>query len=92
MAIARFGTGKLIATPAAMDALTKAGESHFTFLSRHAKGDWGEVSEGDKQANAEAIDNCDRILSAYTLKDGSKIWIITDADRSATTILLPEEY
>ena len=61
-------------------------------LSRHARGDWGEVCEDDKQANEEALKNGSRLLSAYRAPDGTKFWIITEADRSATTVLLPEDY
>jgi hypothetical protein len=61
-------------------------------LARHANGDWGEVNEHDRQANDYASEHGLRVLSAYTLRTGQKIWIITEADRSMTTILLPEEY
>ena len=60
-------------------------------LQRHSQCDWGDVSEADKQCNDEAIQMGDRILSAYETTQG-RIWIITEADRSATTILFPDEY
>jgi hypothetical protein len=63
-----------------------------TFLDRHASGDWGEVDEHDRQANEYAVEHGLRVLSAYTLSSGEKIWVITEADCSSTTILLPEEY
>lgn len=63
----------------------------FTLLSRHAKGDWGELCEDDQQANQSALTEGDRLLSAYTVNK-IKIWIITEADRSVTTILLPSDY
>ena len=63
-----------------------------TFLARHANGDWGELSESDREANEYALKHGLRVLSAYTLSSGEKIWIITEADRSRTTILLPSEY
>jgi hypothetical protein len=62
------------------------------FLSRHLLGDWGDLGEEDKKENEFSVLNNFRILSAYTLTTSVKIWIITEADRSATTILLPEEY
>jgi hypothetical protein len=62
-------------------------------FSRHARGDWGTVNATDKRANELALKEGSRLLSAYMLRDGTtKIWIITEADRSATTILLPDEY
>jgi hypothetical protein len=60
-------------------------------LARHQAGDWGDVSDEDKKSNDEAVEDGYRVLSAYQL-NGVKIWIITEADRSATTFLLPEEY
>jgi hypothetical protein len=90
--MARFALGKLVATPGALDALTTAGESPSTFLSRHLSEDWGDVDQDDWKANDQAILNETRILSAYTLSTGVKIWLITEADRSSTCILLPEEY
>jgi len=62
------------------------------FLQRHAAGDWGEVDAHDKTKNEYSLQHGFRLLSAYRLADGTKIWIITEADRSATTLLLPEEY
>jgi hypothetical protein len=62
-------------------------------LSRHRSGDWGDVDAADAAANTRAaVEGDERVLSAYTLKDGTRLWIITEADRSCTTILLPEEY
>ena len=61
-------------------------------LKRHLSGDWGDVSEDDKQSNDEAVKDSDRIFSAYCAPDGTKFWIITESDRSATTFLLPDEY
>ena len=62
------------------------------FLQRHAAGDWGEVDAHDKAENEYSLQQGFRLLAAYRLADGTKIWIITEADRSATTLLLPEEY
>jgi hypothetical protein len=63
-----------------------------SFLARHASGDWGELDEHDRKANEHALEHGLRVLSVYTLSSGEKIWIITEADRSTTTILLPKEY
>jgi hypothetical protein len=72
--------------------LEKAEQLPAEFLDRHAEGDWGDVPEGDKQENEVSVEHGLRILSAYTTIAGEKIWIIMEADRSATTILLSEEY
>jgi hypothetical protein len=88
----RFPLGQLVATPGALDALTKIGSSPQEFLDRHVRGDWGELSDEDRQENEFSVTEGLRILSAYHLSDGTKIWVITEADRSSTCILLPEEY
>ena len=88
----RFPLGRVGATPGALRALEQAEQLPAEFLDRHVHGDWGEVPEEDKQENAFSVEHGFRILSAYTTSAGEKIWIITEADRSATTILLPEEY
>jgi hypothetical protein len=88
----RFPLGRVTATPGALHALEEAGQLPAEFLDRHVNGDWGEVPEADKQENEFSIEHGFRILSAYTTSAGEKIWIITEADRSYTTILLPEEY
>jgi hypothetical protein len=87
-----FLLGDLTATPGAIAAPTAAGESPATFLARHAAGDWGEVSPGDAKLNDRAAKDGERILSAYTLRTGVRLWVITEADRSSTCVLLPEEY
>jgi hypothetical protein len=85
--------GKVVGTFGALFAFVGAlNEDLSTFLDRHASGDWGEVDEHDRQANEYAVEHGLRVLSAYTLSSGEKIWVITEADRSSTTILLPEEY
>lgn len=64
-----------------------------TALARHARGDWGDLCEVDKKANDDAAANGDgRLFSSYKTKRGTKFWVITEADRSLTTILLPDEY
>lgn len=88
----RFPLGRAVATPAAIAAFTAALETPWPYLKRHVTGDWGEVDEADQAENELALREGFRILSAYTLRSGVRIWIITEADRSATTILLPGDY
>ena len=88
----RFELGQVVATPGAIDALEKASQSATEFINRHVVLDAGELDEEDQRTNEDAVENGHRILSSYLLKDGTKIWIITEADRSATTLLLPSEY
>jgi hypothetical protein len=83
--------GKVVATPGALKLLSEAGEDAFGYLARHATGDWGELCEYDRSQNEIALREGHRVLSAYPVGEG-KIWIITEADRSVTTILLPEDY
>jgi hypothetical protein len=90
--VIRFPLGRVVATPRALAALEKAEQFPAAFLDRHVHGDWGEVPEVDKQENELAVEQRLRILSAYTTSAGDKIWVLTEADRSATTLLLPEEY
>jgi hypothetical protein len=87
-----FRLGRVVATPAVLRAIEKSGESPIAYLSRHGRGDWGDLTDDDTQANIEALAGEARILSAHHLIDGTKIWIITEADRSSTCILLPREY
>jgi hypothetical protein len=88
----KFKIGQLVITPGALAAFTESGENPWAFMVRHMAADWGEVDQEDWKLNDEAVKEGTRILSAYTLKSKVRIWIITEADRSATTILLPEEY
>ncbi len=88
----KFSLGQLVATPGALEALQKAGQSPTDFLVRHVRGDYGEVCEDDKRLNDEALVNGSRILSVYRTLRNVRIWVITEADRSSTCILLPEEY
>ena len=92
MPAAKFNLGQLAATPGALAALEESGEQPGDFLARHARGDWGVLSDADKQENEFSLLNGFRLLSSYRLCSGTKIWIITEADRSSTTLLLPEEY
>jgi hypothetical protein len=88
----RFPLGQVVATPGALQALAEAGENPMPFIVRHVTGDWGDLDEHDRQENEFSVLHGFRILSAYTLSTGARIWIITEADRSATTLLLPSEY
>ena len=87
-----FPLGQTVATPGALEALEQAGQSAHEFLIKHVCGEWGELSDEDWKENNYAVSRPLRLLSAYRLTTGEKLWIITDADRSATTLLLPWEY
>ena len=87
-----FCLGQLVATPGALQALTEARQAPTEFLARHQAGDWGDVCAEDKKENELSLRQGFRILSSYRTSLGTKLWVITEADRSATTILLPDEY
>jgi hypothetical protein len=87
-----FPLGRIVATPGALEALHTAGQDVRELLTRHASGDWGILSEDDRNENDFAVTRALRLLSAYGLSTGVTIWLITEADRSATTLLLPEDY
>lgn len=93
-----FKLGSVLATPGALTALEEAGQNLWEFLSQHVQGQWGsELSEEDRRLNDEAVKDGSRILSAYILKTGVKVWIITEAtddngNRACSTALLPSEY
>jgi hypothetical protein len=89
---AKFDLGRVIATPGALAALNAIDQHPIPFLKRHAQGDWGEVDEHETAENEYSLIHGMRLLSRYSLSDGTVICIITEADRSATTILLPSEY
>ncbi|MCX5541481.1 hypothetical protein M3A49_18580 [Paraburkholderia sp. CNPSo 3076] len=89
----RFPMGRPVITPAAQAALDAAGIEGLLLLARHIHGDWGDVSVEDLASNELALLTGKRLLSSYNLPNGTgKVWIITEADRAATTILLPDEY
>ena len=88
----KFALGRVVATPGAMAALAASGQTPGEFLRRHVAGDWGDVSAADARANDESLGSGDRLLSSYRTSLGTTIWIITEADQSATTLLLPDEY
>lgn len=87
-----FELGNIYITPGAIDALVEANQHAHEFLQRHHRGDWGELDEYDQRENEFSVKHGFRILSAYRTAKDARLWIITEADRSATTILLPEEY
>ena len=87
-----FPLGRLVATPGAMDLLRGAGDGLLsTLLERHRSGDWGEVPGADARENELSVRHGLRIVSSYRV-NGERLWVITEADRGATTLLLPEEY
>ncbi|MDT0631948.1 hypothetical protein [Rubrivirga litoralis] len=83
--------GHVVATPGALEVVRDHGLDVVGLLHRHRDGDWGAVSDHDAQANDHAAAHGARVLSAYETA-GGRLWIITEADRSATTVLLPSEY
>jgi len=86
----KFPLGRLVATRAATQILTH--DDILNALQRHANGDWGLVCPSDWEINDEALKHGDRLLSAYDAKGGVRFWIITEADRSSTAVLLPGDY
>lgn len=92
MSQAKFALGRVVTTPGVAQAMAASGDDFLAYLIRHVTGDWGDVCAEDWRANQESIRLGYRILSAYTTSAGTKFWIITEADRSSTCFLLPEEY
>lgn len=93
----KFALGQVVATPGALEALAKAGQTPHELLARHLRGDWGDVCSEDAALNYEAIKDGSRLLSAYTLRTGEKLWIITEAvgddgHRLSSCLLRPDEY
>lgn len=93
----KFSCGVLLSTPGALEAFQRNNQTPFEFLHRHVAGDYGELCQEDRQANEQALVDGSRLLSAYHLKDHTKIWVITEAvgengRRESSTFLLPEEY
>lgn len=87
-----FRLGQTVATPGAIAAMANTQTDPAELLRRHQGGDWGDLDAEDKDTNQAALSNGARIFSAYQVAEAVKFWVITEADRSATTILLPEEY
>jgi hypothetical protein len=90
MAATKFPLGRLVITPAAMEVLDP--QDVTAAVRRHVSGDWGDVDEDDRRENELSLEQGLRLLSAYTGQRGTRFWVITEADRSATTVLLPEDY
>ncbi len=90
---ALFSLGRVVATPGALKELETLGVTPLSLLDRHIAGDWSDMDKEDQQANRQALKEGSRVFSSYKIPpDNTKIWVITEADRSTTTILLPEEY
>lgn len=87
-----FPMGLVVATAGALEMLNARHLSPMRFLARHQLGDWGDLGPYDRKANDQALAIGARILSSYRIDDTTRLWIITEADRLHTTLLLPEEY
>lgn len=87
-----FPLGRVVATPHVLDVLKDHGVMPLQLLQRHVRGDWGELCLEDVKANQDALRYGTRLFSSYTLGEGVKVWIITEADRSVTTFLMPDDY
>ncbi len=87
-----FELGQIVATPGALAALKKARQQPGEFLTHHVHREWGDLSDDDRKENDYSLDHGFRLLSAYKTNAGDRLWIITKADRSVTTLLLPDEY
>ncbi|MCP5056894.1 MAG: hypothetical protein GY937_09250 [bacterium] len=90
MTTATFRLGRLVSTPGALKRVSNS--EMLRALQRHVNGDWGDVCSDDAEANDAAVGERARLLSSYTTGGGVCFWIITEADRSTTTVLLPKEY
>ena len=88
--VALFRLGRIVATPNALRALSQ--QDMLSAIKRHQAGDWGELDEHDRQANDRALTDGTRLFSVYRSVNGKRFWVITEADRSATSVLLPEDY
>ena len=84
--------GRVLSTPGALRTLYEARVDGAALVARHAAGDWGDVDDHDRAANDRALHEGTRLLSAYHLPNGERLWIITEADRSSTVLLRPDEY
>ena len=87
-----FPLGQVLATPGALDLLQSYQLAPLSFIQRHVVGDWGDICAEDRQVNADALQHGSRLMSVYAISPTEKLWIITEADRSCTTLLLPQEY
>ena len=87
-----FDLGQTVLTPAAIEALQQSGISVASLLCRHQSGDWGDLDAEDIAENNEALRLGSRLFSSYQITETTKIWVITESDRSGTLLLLPEDY
>lgn len=87
-----FNLGQIVATPLSLSEIQKSGETPQDFIKQHSQGQWGLVCEEDRQANEDALRNGERLLSVYKTKLDVKLYVITEWDRSATTLLCSSEY
>jgi hypothetical protein len=87
-----FELGQIVATPGALELLERHSKTPMEFLQKHVCGFFGDLCQDDLDANNEAIWNEERILSSYKISETDRLWVITEADRSSTCCLLPEEY
>lgn len=87
-----FQPGAFVATPGAVEVFKQHAIDPFDLLNRHLSGDWGDVCQEDRLANDDAVKEGNRVLSSYVVAPGTKLWLITEWDRSYTTVLLPDEY
>ena len=88
--LAKFLLGRIVATPHALEVISP--EEITAAITRHQAGNWGHVDEHDREANERALLEGTRLLSAYHSTTGARFWLITEADRRITTVLLPEDY
>jgi hypothetical protein len=86
-----FPLGDLVATPGALSLLERYRINPLLLLGRHLQGDWGSVPDGDRAANDDAVTLGNRIVSSYTVGENDRVWVISEHDRSSTSILLPSE-
>ncbi len=87
-----FALGQVLVTPGALELLETNQLTALPFVLRHVSGDWGDICAEDRQSNADALQYGYRLMSVYVISNSERLWIITEADRSSTTLLLPEEY
>ena len=87
-----FPAGQIVATPGALALLERANKTPVEFLSRHLRGDWGDLCPEDKTENELSLKQGFRLMSSYRVTENENLWVITEADRVTTTLLLPDEY
>jgi hypothetical protein len=88
----KFEPGQIVATPGALEAFRASGDDPLAYLIRHIAGDWGDLDGHDRKENELSLEHGWRILSSYRMNNGTRFWIITEANRSSTCFLLPSEY